>query len=70
MSYTGDVVVGGPAHVRELPALIISKVAVGPYNNNCYVLRCRRSGAQMLIDAADEPEVLTALVGDDGLRAS
>ena len=69
MSYTGDVVVGGPAQVRELPALIISKVAVGPYNNNCYVLRCRRSGAQMLIDAADEPEVLTALAGDDGLES-
>ena len=54
MSYTGDVVVGGPAQVRELPALIISKVAVGPYNNNCYLLRCRRTGAQLLIDAADE----------------
>ncbi|MCZ3390153.1 MAG: MBL fold metallo-hydrolase [Actinomycetia bacterium] len=69
MSYTGNVVVGGPAQVRELPALIISKVAVGPYNNNCYLLRCRRSGAQMLVDAADEPEVLTALVGDDGLES-
>lgn len=67
MSYTGDVVVGGPAQVRELPALIISKVAVGPSNNNSYLLRCRRSGAQLLIDAADEPEVLMALVGDDGL---
>ena len=69
MSYSGDVAVGGPAQVRELPALIISKVAVGPYNNNCYLLCCRRSGAQMLIDAAAEPEVLTALVGDDGLES-
>ena len=69
MSYTGDVAVGGPAQVRELPALIISKVAVGPYNNNCYVLRCRSTGTQLLIDAADEPDVLSALVGADGLES-
>lgn len=67
MSYTGEVVVDGPAQTRELPALIISKVAVGPYNNNCYLLRCRRTDDQLLIDAADEPEVLTALIGSDGL---
>lgn len=69
MPYTGDVTVGGPAQVRELPALIISKVAVGPYDNNCYVLRCRRSGTQMLVDAADEPEVLITLIGNDGLES-
>lgn len=69
MGYTGDVVVGGPADVRELPALVLSKVAVGPYDNNCYLLRCRRTGAQLLVDAADEPEVLEALVGDDGLES-
>lgn len=69
MGYTGDVVVGGPAHVRELPALVLSKVAVGPYDNNCYLLRCRRTGAQLLVDAADEPEVLSVLVGEDGLES-
>lgn len=69
MSYTGNVIVGGPAQARELPMLIISKVAVGPYNNNAYLLRCRRTGAQLLIDAADEPEVLTELVGSDGLES-
>src|SRR5690242_12611810 len=29
-SYTGEVKVGGPAAVRELPGLRITKVAVGP----------------------------------------
>jgi hypothetical protein len=28
MTYTGDVEVGGPADVRELPGLTISKIAV------------------------------------------
>ena len=69
MTYTGDVIVGGPAQVRELPAVIVSKVAVGPYENNSYLLRCRNTGRQLLIDAADSPEVLLDLIGSDGLDA-
>jgi glyoxylase-like metal-dependent hydrolase (beta-lactamase superfamily II) len=67
VSYTGDVKVGGPAQVRELPGLIISKVAVGPYDNNSYLLRCRKTGRQLLVDAAHSPDVLLDLVGSDGL---
>jgi glyoxylase-like metal-dependent hydrolase (beta-lactamase superfamily II) len=69
MTYTGDVTVGGAADVRELPQLIISKIAVGPYDNNCYLLRCRRTGAQLLIDAADEDRRLRELIGAAGLLA-
>jgi glyoxylase-like metal-dependent hydrolase (beta-lactamase superfamily II) len=69
MSYTGEVTVGGPAQVRELPRLIITKVAVGPYDNNCYLLRSRDTGRQLLIDAADSPEVLLDLAGSSGLDA-
>ena len=69
MSYRGDVTVGGPAQVRELPALIITKVAVGPYENNCYVLRCRSTGRQLLVDAADAPEVLLDLGGSDSFES-
>ena len=67
MTYTGDVVVGGPAQVRELTALIITKVAVGPYENNCYLLRCRASGTQLLVDAADAPDVLIDMIGSEGI---
>lgn len=67
--YTGNVKVAGPADVRELGALIISKIAVGPMDNNSYLLRCRRTGAQVLIDAAAEPDRLLSLIGDDGLTA-
>lgn len=69
VTYTGDVRVGGPADVHELPRLIISKLAVGPYDNNSYLLRCRETGEQVLIDAAAEPERLLALVGESGLGA-
>ena len=34
MGYTGDVEVGGPADVRELPGLTISKLAVSEMANN------------------------------------
>lgn len=67
--YTGKVSVGGSADVRELPALIISKLAVGPYDNNSYLLRCRETGEQALIDAAAEPERLLSLIGADGISA-
>lgn len=67
--YTGKVKVAGDADVRELPALVLSKLAVGPYDNNAYLLRCRQSGAQVLIDAAAEPDRLLSLVGTGGLDA-
>ncbi|KAF0651279.1 Zn-dependent hydrolase [Streptomyces fradiae ATCC 10745 = DSM 40063] len=61
--------VGGPADVHELTDLIVSKVAVGPMDNNAYLLRCRATGEQLLIDAANEPRTLLRLIGDDGVAA-
>ncbi|MCZ7461020.1 MBL fold metallo-hydrolase [Streptomyces sp. WMMC940] len=69
MTYSGAVTVGGPADVHELAALMISKVAVGPMDNNAYLLRCRSTDEQLLIDAADEPETLLRLIGDDGITS-
>lgn len=65
--YTGRVSVAGPADVHELPGLMISKLAVGPYDNNTYLLRCRATGAQVLIDAAAEPGRIMDLIGPEGL---
>ena len=59
--YTGDVEVGGPAQVRELPGLTISKVAVSEMANNAYLLRCTATGEGLLIDAAAEPAALAAV---------
>jgi glyoxylase-like metal-dependent hydrolase (beta-lactamase superfamily II) len=64
MSYTGNVSVGGPAHARELPGLTITKVAVGPMDNNAYLLRCSQTGELALIDAANDAPTLMALIGD------
>ncbi|TDC34740.1 MBL fold metallo-hydrolase [Micromonospora sp. KC213] len=67
MSYTGSVTAGGPPAVRELTGLTVTKVSVGPMDNNAYLLRCRATGEQALIDAANEAPRLLDLVGDAGL---
>ncbi|MEU4966432.1 MBL fold metallo-hydrolase [Streptomyces smyrnaeus] len=69
MPYSGTVQVGGPADVHELRDLMISKVAVGPMNNNAYLLRCRATGEQLLIDAANDAGTLLELIGDDGIAS-
>lgn len=67
MTYSGHTRPGGPAHVRELPGLQISKLTVGPMENNSYLLRDVATGWQLLIDAAAEPEQLLDLAGPAGL---
>jgi glyoxylase-like metal-dependent hydrolase (beta-lactamase superfamily II) len=69
VTYTGNVTVGGRADVRELPEIVVSKLAVGPYDNNCYLLRCVATGTQVLVDAAAEPDRLLELIGEDGIEA-
>jgi glyoxylase-like metal-dependent hydrolase (beta-lactamase superfamily II) len=65
--YTGDVTPGGTPDVRELSRLMITKVAVDPQmSNNCYVLRCRATDEQVLIDAADDAPLLLEVLGASG----
>ncbi|MFI7605250.1 MBL fold metallo-hydrolase [Micromonospora sp. NPDC049366] len=69
MTYSGDVAPGGAPAVRELSGLTVSKLSVGPMDNNAYLLTCRSTGDQVLIDAANEAPRLLELVGGDGLDA-
>ncbi len=70
MSYHGKVKPGGPADVRELADLIITKLAVDDeMANNAYLLRCRSTDDQLLIDAADDSAALLGLIGGDGLTS-
>ncbi len=65
-SYSGVVEVGGPWDVRYLPGLTIAKLAVGPMNNNAYLLRCTQTDEGLLIDAANEAGRLRELMRLDG----
>jgi glyoxylase-like metal-dependent hydrolase (beta-lactamase superfamily II) len=46
----------------------IHKVVVGPMDNNVYVLRCKETGDAVLLDAANEHEMLLELCRDLGVR--
>ncbi|MFE0628040.1 MBL fold metallo-hydrolase [Streptomyces sp. NPDC058864] len=69
MTYSGEVTVGGAPDVHELKDLIITKVAVGPMDNNAYVLRCRATDEQLLVDAANDAHTLVEVAGNDGLAS-
>lgn len=63
-TYTGNVTPGGTPDTRELSHLIITKVAVDEQmSNNCYVLRCRATDEQVLIDAAADAPTLLGVLG-------
>lgn len=46
----------------------IHRVVVGPVDNNVYVLRCRQTGEAVLIDAANEHEMLIEMCQRLGVR--
>ena len=70
MPYTGEVRRGGPPDVRSIardgvtprPGLSLTKVSVGPMDNNAYLLQCEQTGALCLVDAADDAGTLLALL--------
>ncbi|HEV7453018.1 MAG TPA: MBL fold metallo-hydrolase [Pseudonocardiaceae bacterium] len=61
--YDGAVEPGGPAQRRTLDALTITKISVGPMDNNAYLLVCRATGEALMIDAANDAERLMDLLG-------
>jgi glyoxylase-like metal-dependent hydrolase (beta-lactamase superfamily II) len=56
-----------PAHY-ESTAVRVEKVVVGPFENNAFVVRCRRTGEAILVDAANEHELLVPLCRALGVR--
>ncbi len=60
--YIGHVEPGGPSATRELPEVTITKVSVGPMDNNAYLLTCRRTGEATLIDAANDADRILAVL--------
>lgn len=46
----------------------VHKVVVGPYDNNVFVIRCRHTGEAVMLDAANEHEMLLDLCRNLGVR--
>ncbi|KUI25336.1 Zn-dependent hydrolase [Mycobacterium sp. IS-1496] len=60
-NYTGHVEPRTAAR-RTLPGATIVKVSVGPMDNNAYLVTCSQTGETLLIDAANDADVLLELV--------
>ncbi|MCV7299959.1 MBL fold metallo-hydrolase [Mycobacterium barrassiae] len=60
-NYTGHVDPQTAAK-QTLPGASIVKVSVGPMDNNAYLVTCSQTGATLLIDAANDPEILLELI--------
>lgn len=60
-NYTGHVE-PGTAALRTLPGATILKASVGPMDNNAYLVTCSATGETLLIDAANDAEVLLDLI--------
>ena len=56
-----------PAHYETADARI-DKIVVGPFENNVFVLRCKQSGDAVLLDAANEHELLIEVSKATGVR--
>jgi glyoxylase-like metal-dependent hydrolase (beta-lactamase superfamily II) len=46
----------------------VHKIVVGPFDNNVFVVRCRATGDSVLIDAANEHELLLDMCRSLGVR--
>src|SRR3954467_6662058 len=60
-NYTGHVEPRTAAR-RTLPGASIVKVSVGQMDNNAYLVTCSRTGESLLIDAANDAEILLELI--------
>ncbi|UZJ23380.1 MBL fold metallo-hydrolase [Rhodococcus antarcticus] len=63
-NYTGSVTQGGAAQRKHVPGATITKLSVGPMDNNAYLVVDDATGKSVLIDAAAESDRLTELLDD------
>jgi len=48
--------------LHDLPSITVRRVVVSEAQNNVYLLTSKRTGSQVLIDAADDADALTAMI--------
>ena len=68
MTYTGHTQVGSAPAVRDLGTLHLTKLAVGPLDNNVYLLRAP-DGETLVVDAAADAAAILAATGNGRIDA-
>ena len=64
---TYDGWMGRPAHFEDA-RVRVDKLIVGPFENNVFIVRCKSTGDAVLIDAANEHELLLDVSRATGVR--
>ncbi|MEE1620189.1 MBL fold metallo-hydrolase [Zafaria sp. Z1313] len=60
---------GSPTLLHSLRDVVVRRLAVGAMDNNCYLLTHRRTGAQVLVDAAADAPALLGLLREGAADA-
>ena len=68
-TYTGHQEPGTAAR-RTLPNASVIKISVGPMDNNAYLVTCNSTGETLLIDAANDAEVLLDVIKQETPKLS
>ncbi len=63
-NYTGTVSPAGAPQRKHVPGATITKISVGPMDNNAYLVVDDATGKALLVDAAAESDRLTELLDD------
>lgn len=63
--YTGAVSQGSAPQRRSIGGGTITKISVGPMDNNSYLVVCSATGQALLIDAANESDRLSQLIDEN-----
>lgn len=64
-SYTGQLSPDSAPQRRTVEGAVITKMSVGPMDNNTYLVVCSTIGKSLLIDAANEAEKIIALIAQE-----
>ena len=62
--YTGHVEPRGGPTTRDLTDITITKLSVGPMDNNAYLLVCKHTNEAVLIDAANDANRILTLIDE------
>ena len=63
-NYSGHVEPQGAPASRDLADITITKLSVGPMDNNAYLLVCKHTNEAVLIDAANDSDRIIAMLAD------
>ncbi len=61
-NYTGELTVDSDPQRRSFAGASITKISVGPMDNNSYLVVCSETGESLLIDAANDADRLVSLI--------